>query len=331
MSDGDVERWLSVAQPIAPQTCVACGGVSLRGFVYCGWCGAPMCDDTRIAEAPTAPPVPARVETVPIEPVPPELRAAAVGYAADPVDFSGSEKITLVHWPADDEPTREITNPSAPIRLGGANVVRPRDDTRPRGRTEAEKAGLCVVVLGSGPFGHHQPPSDVQILAVGDELDVITHESGTTTSFRVEVGGLRVTDIGAARSVCRHAPGLLGLKSGDELRIGQTWLAYARHEGREAWGTFGRIYVLAPTGHVITHYDVGEAGLVLGSALGDPTLSFDAHVASRHCRVAAGPDGACVEPLEGAAVFVALSEGELLATGSTACFADTAVRLDPVQ
>lgn len=326
MSDSDVERWLSVARPIAPQTCVACGGVSLRGFVYCGWCGAPMRDETRIAELPTVPEVRASVDANP-----PDLRPAAVGYAAAPVDFSGSEKITLVHWPADGEPTREITNPSAPIRVGGAEIVRPRDDTRPRGRTQDDQPGLCVVVLGSGAFGHHQPPSDVQILAAGDELDVITHESGTTTSFRVEVGGLRVTDVGAARSVCRLIVGPALLRNGDELRIGQTWLAYARHEGREAWGTFGRMYVLAPSGHVITHYEVGEAGLVLGSALGDPTLSFDAHVGSRHCRVVAGPGGATVEPLEGAAVFVALVDNELLGTGSIACFAETAVRLDPIQ
>lgn len=325
MTDREVERWLSIGQPIAPQTCVACGGVSLRGFVYCGWCGAPMRDETRLAEPPTVPNAPATAESTP-----PNVRPAALGYAVDPVDFPASEKITLVHWPADGEPTREITNPSAPIHLGGVDFVPPADDTRPRGRTHDGKRGLCVVVLGSGPSGHHQPPTDVQVLTLGDELDVITHESGTTTSFHVEAGGLRVSEIGSPRSVCRlvSAPALL--ESGAELRIGQTWLAYAREEGREAWGIRGRVYVLAPSGHVITNYDVGEAGLVLGSAFGDPTLAFDAQVAPRQCRIVAGPAGATLEPIEGS-TFIAVTDGELLAIGSIACFADIAVRLDPIQ
>jgi hypothetical protein len=315
VSDGDVDRWLQLAQPVAPQTCVECGRVSLRGFVFCGWCGVPMRDDTRVIEVPTVPLPPQLAE-----PAVPEVRPAGLGYAAEPVDFAASEKITLVHWPADGEPIHEITNPSSPIRVGGPEVPAAPDDTRPRAASAEGKQGLQVVVLGSG---------DVQMLAAGDELDVITHESGTTTSFHVEAGGLRVSEIGSPRSVCRlvSAPALL--ESGAELRIGQTWLAYAREEGREAWGIRGRVYVLAPSGHVITNYDVGEAGLVLGSAFGDPTLAFDAQVAPRQCRIVAGPAGATLEPIEGS-TFIAVTEGELLAIGSIACFADIAVRLDPL-
>src|SRR5688572_19560672 len=240
--EGAVEldaSWLPIAHPPRPRTCVACGGISLRGFVYCGWCGKVLRDDTQIG-------VPQ-----PVADVAPAVRSAALGYAADPVDFPASQQITIQHWPADASPAQEITQPSAPIRV---DAPPPSDDTDPRVQLlDVKLTGMCVVVLGTGPTGMHHSATDVHALSVGDELDVMLGDGRAPTSFRVENDGLRVEEIGTTRGVARCIKsGRVGLRNGDAFRIGQTWLVYARHEGREQWGIWGRIYVLAPSGHVVT-------------------------------------------------------------------------------
>lgn len=327
----DDQAWLPIARPIRPQTCVGCGGVSLRGFLFCGWCGEKLKEDTQIAASLPMPPAP-EPPTPGEAPPPAVMQPSLSGYAVDPVDFPSSEKITLVRWPGDGHPAQEITQPSAPIEVEDTARKSASEDTDPRARpAEFRDGGLCVVVLGNGPTGEHQPASDVQMLAIGDDLDVITAESGSTTSFRVEADGLRVEELGAERAVARRFRGHAGLRSGDAFRLGQTWLVYSRHEGREAFGIYGRVYVLAPSGHVVTFYEVGESGLVLGTSLGDPTLAFDKYIARRHCRLVAGATGATLEDLGSPdGTFVAVAAGELIPLGSIAVFADTVVRIDPL-
>ncbi len=311
--------WLPVSSPLQPQTCVDCGGVSLRGFIFCGWCGAKLRDETQVhAEEPAL----RRPSAAPY-----------TGYKVEPVELEVSERITLVHWPVEAASVREQTQKAHSDRLdatyGGSTLAL---ETDPGGApTGFASGGLCIVVLGMGPNGVYDSPSDVQVLALGDELDVVVNEAGVATAFRVERGGLRIVDNTLPRAISRKVDGAARLRDGSAFRIGSTWLLFERVDRLADRGVFGRVCVLAPSGHVITAYHVGESGFVVGRDLSDPTLSIDPHIVGRHCRIVAGPNGATIEDLpDSGGTYLACDEGDFLGLGCIAVFGDTAVRLDPL-
>jgi hypothetical protein len=258
---------------------------------------------------------------------------AYANYRVAPVELEVSERITLVHWPHETGAVHEQTELTRTrgIGLPPVELTAPPDTHPGEAPTGYESGGVCIVVLGAGPNGVYEPPTDVQMLATGDELDVVINESGATTSFRVEQGGLRVDECGTPRGVARRVDGAARLRDGSSFRIGSTWLFFGQVIGREAEGIYGRVCVLAPSGHVITAYPVGEAGLVVGQQLGDPTLSVDPHIVAQHCRVVAGPNGFSLEELaDSGGTYLAVDEGDFLGLGCIAVFGDTAVRLDPL-
>ena len=311
--------WLPVASPLQPQTCVECGGVSLRGFIFCGWCGAKLREDTQVdAREPAL----QRPTAVPY-----------TGYKVEPVELEVSERITLVHWPRQAS-VREQTRKAHSDRLDGTGEGPALAlETDPGGvPTGFEAGGLCIVVLGMGPNGVYESPTDVQVLADGDELDVVINEAGVATAFRVERGGLRIVESALPRAISRKVDGAARLRDDTAFRIGSTWLLYERVEGLGDRDVYGRVCVLAPSGHVITAYHVGESGFVVGRHLNDPTLSIDPHIVGRHCRIFAGPNGATIEDLQDSGgTYLACNEGDFLGLGCIAVFGDTAVRLDPLS
>ncbi|MBC8068312.1 MAG: FHA domain-containing protein [Deltaproteobacteria bacterium] len=117
---------------------------------------------------------------------------------------------------------------------------------------------------------------------------------------------------------------------GDQLRVGQSLVAYELAPSDPQSGRHGRLLLHVPPDGAVTVVPLGEAGVLIGRELGDVTLDGDTFVSSSHCRIGCDRDGVYVEDLGSSnGTYLRLRSGASVELGQSLLVGQTQFVLRP--
>ncbi|HWB77326.1 MAG TPA: FHA domain-containing protein, partial [Nannocystaceae bacterium] len=248
----------------------------------------PKAERTQVAPIPTAPTPPSPITGLTMPP----------GSGLTPV----SEVVTTAQSPrANDEP---------------------RGNRRGRGRKERRPAGVRVIMLGNRGEAVAE-----RTIEVGSSFDLGRdgEQPWSDDAFiepahvRLTVGNdsIRVDELVPTGAVFVRVQARARMRDGDQLRVGQSLVAYDRGQGDPQSGRYGRLVLHVPDSP-ISVLPLGEAGVLIGRELGDVTLPNDTFVSSSHCRIGCDREGIFVEDLDSSnGTYLRIRSGESIATGQS--------------
>jgi predicted component of type VI protein secretion system len=206
-------------------------------------------------------------------------------------------------------------------------LQRPRPNDEPRG--------------GRRGRGRKSRPAGVRVIMLGNRGEAVaerTIESGTSFDLgrdgeqpwsddafiepahvRLTVGddGIRIDELVPTGAVFVRVQARMRMRDGDQLRVGQSLVAYDRAQNDPQAGRYGRLVLHVPDG-AISVLPLGEAGVLIGRELGDVTLPNDTFVSSSHCRIGCDREGVFVEDLESSnGTYLRIRSGESITTGQS--------------
>jgi hypothetical protein len=135
--------------------------------------------------------------------------------------------------------------------------------------------------------------------------------------------GIRIDELVPTGAVFVRVQARARMRDGDQLRVGQSLVAYDRAQGDPQAGRHGRIAVHVPDGGVSV-IPLGDAGVLIGRELGDVTLPNDTFVSSSHCRIGCDREGIFVEDLDSSnGTYLRVRSGESIAVGQSVLVGQT--------
>ncbi|MFO0636889.1 MAG: FHA domain-containing protein, partial [Nannocystaceae bacterium] len=191
-----------------------------------------------------------------------------------------------------------------------------------RGRKDPRASGLRLVMLGAKGEAVAE-----RTLATGGSLD-LGRDPGEpwADDEYIEPRHVRLTAIDGGCSFQELVPtgavflrvqGRARMRDGDQLRVGQSLLAYDRGDGDPNAGPWGRVVVHHAADGSTHAVPLGGAGVMVGRELGEVTLPGDTFVSSTHCRVGCDQNGVFVEDLESSnGTYLRLRSGDRVDYGA---------------
>ncbi|MBX7084759.1 MAG: FHA domain-containing protein, partial [Nannocystaceae bacterium] len=214
-----------------------------------------------------------------------------------------------------------VTGQTMPPSAAPAAEPAPTGGPR-RGRKDARTAGLRLVMLGAKGEAVAE-----RTLATGGSLD-LGRDPGEpwADDEYIEARHVRLTAIDGGCSFQELVPtgavflrvqGRARMRDGDQLRVGQSLLAYDRGDGDPNAGPWGRVVVHHAADGSTHAVPLGGAGVMVGRELGEVTLPGDTFVSSTHCRVGCDQNGVFVEDLESSnGTYLRLRSGDRVDYGA---------------
>ncbi len=136
--------------------------------------------------------------------------------------------------------------------------------------------------------------------------------------------GVVVEDLDPQGGVFLRIIGAQVIRDGDQMRIGQSLLAYERGEGEGPAGIWGRVLVRAHPEKQIQAYPLGSSGMRFGREVGEVTFPSDTFVSSAHCRLRCAPDGVWLEDLDSSnGTYIRLRSGDRVEFGNSILIGQT--------
>jgi hypothetical protein len=139
-------------------------------------------------------------------------------------------------------------------------------------------------------------------------------------------GGVLVDDYDGAGAVFRQVSERTRIRSGDQLRVGQSLIHYERAES-DGWG---RLLVFAHGEEAPALHTLGGGGATVGREEGDITFLHDTYVSGEHCRFVCEGSGVWVVDLDSSnGTYVRVRQGEPVELGSLLLLGHTQFRIRP--
>ncbi len=153
---------------------------------------------------------------------------------------------------------------------------------------------------------------------------------GRHVRVRPGPGGIVLHELGEACAVYTQVVERSAVRDGDELKVGQSALYYAKlPEGTDA-GVRGSLAVYKPRSDTPEQYPVGGAGLRLGRDDGDIVFPDDTYVSGNHCRFLVDGSEVFVEDLGSSnGTYLRVRSGGALGFGALMLVGHTQFRILP--
>ena len=213
------------------------------------------------------------------------------------------------------------TLPPSPPAAEDAST-QPGKSTGPRARGDARTSGVRLVMLGAqGEAVAERTLATGSTFELGREPGAPWGDDEFIEPRHVRVlaidGGCSFEELVPTGAVFLRVRGRARLRDGDQLRVGQSLLAYDRGDDDTAGGPWGRLTIhYAPDG-TTNAIPLGGGGIMLGRELGDVTLPDDTFVSSTHCRFGCDQNGVFVEDLDSSnGTYLRLRNGDRVDYGS---------------
>ena len=227
---------------------------------------------------------------------------------------------------------RPMPIPEHPDTSNTAPAGGPR---RGRGRKERRPAGVRLIMLGTRGEAVAE-----RTIEAGGAFDLGRDEDQPWSDdafiepahVRLTVGGdgIRVDELVPTGAVFVRVQSRMRMRDGDQLRVGQSLVAYERAQGDPQAGRYGRLLLHVPPDGAITVLPLGQAGVLIGRELGDVTLPNDTFVSSSHCRIGCDRQGVYVEDLDSSnGTYLRVRSGESVALGEAILVGQTQFVLRP--